>query len=74
MDETTDCLKLRIANLTAALAASLPKPNRAQSYHELGEVGRLTLLFARIEELIALYWEVLLLRPELRVAPPSWQE
>lgn len=66
MDEKTDWLKVRIANLTAAVAASKATPNWAASDDELREVGRITLLFARVEETIAAYCEVLLLRPELR--------
>jgi hypothetical protein len=66
MDQTTSWLRLRLTNLIAALTPSKVIPGWVAGDDELRDVGRLTLMFARVEETIALYCEVLLLRPELR--------
>jgi hypothetical protein len=66
MQKAIDPKAIRLANLRAAVLAIRSVTNdRFGSDDDLKEIGRLTMFFAKIEESLALFCEVLLLRPEL---------
>jgi hypothetical protein len=66
MDQLTTWQASRLTNLIAAIKASATREEWLGGDDKLKEIGRLTLVFARLEEAIALDCEILLLRPELR--------
>jgi hypothetical protein len=60
--------KARLSNLVASVQAAQGRVNAKRTFgsaEELEEIGLLTMQMAALEESVALYCEILLVRPEL---------